>query len=358
MSQNTSPSTTQELDAIRVAIIRNKLESQHLNENAVSDLLRQCLAPTATNKSYRKNQFRFLERAQQHNVSFTAFSGVDMVNFLADIRQSHGLQVATLKTMRAAVAHLHDNTNSISTNPLVNSYLDSLSKQAAPVAIHRPTADMSPALVYARTIPSRSTTPLQVLQQKLAFLLAMSAFLRPSDLARIPFASCGISTSGRLLFQVVAPKETRKKHRIIKPFIVHPHARDNELCPVQCFKALRDHPAMRSRREDFLLFVKSNNIHPPLSSSTISSWLHRGFISLCTSESGVSLRSLASSRALDLDVSRDDIVTLGNWASLDTFAQHYQRNHMANVDFTSMTLSGVEDDDFFDAQDSFSGSAQ
>ncbi|KAG1534397.1 hypothetical protein G6F51_012118 [Rhizopus arrhizus] len=360
MSQNTSPSTTQELDAIRVAIIRNKLESQHLNENAVSDLLRQRLAPTATNKGYCKNQLRFLEWAQQHKVSFTAFSGVDMVNFLADIRQSHGLQVATLKTMRAAVAHLHDNTNSISTNPLVNSYLDSLSKQAAPVAIHRPTVDMFPALVYARTIPSRSTTPLQVLQQKLTFLLAMSAFLRPSDLARIPFASCGISTSGCLLFQVVAPKETRKKRRIIKPFTVHPHASDNELCPVQCFKALRDHPAMRSRREDFLLFVKSNNIHPPLSSSTISSWLHRGFISLCTSESGVSLRSLASSRALDLGVSRDDIVTLGNWASSDTFTQHYQRNHMANVDvdFTSVVLSGVEDDDFFDAQDSFSGSAQ
>ncbi|KAG0755157.1 hypothetical protein G6F24_012020 [Rhizopus arrhizus] len=98
MSQNTSPSTTQELDAIRVAIIRNKLESQHLNKHAVSDLLRQRLAPTATNKGYRKNQLRFLEWAQQHKVSFTAFSGVDLVNFLADIRQSHGLQVATLKT--------------------------------------------------------------------------------------------------------------------------------------------------------------------------------------------------------------------------------------------------------------------
>ncbi|KAG1390939.1 hypothetical protein G6F57_014565 [Rhizopus arrhizus] len=184
--------------------------------------------------------------------------------------------------------------------------------------------------------------------------------LRPSDLARIPFASCGISTSGCLLFQVVAPKETRKKRRIIKPFTVHPHASDNELCPVQCFKALRDHPAMRSRREDSPLFVKSNNIHQPLSPSTISSWLHRGFISLCTNESGVSLRSLASSRALDLGVSRDDIVALGNWASSDTFTQHYQRNHMANVDvdFTSVVLSGVEDDDFFDAQDSFSGSAQ
>ncbi|KAG0732294.1 hypothetical protein G6F62_012882 [Rhizopus arrhizus] len=115
---------------------------------------------------------------------------------------------------------------------------------------------------------------------------------------------------------------------------------------------------MRSRREDSPLFVKSNNIQQPLSSSTISSWLHRGFISLCTSESGVSLRSLASSRALDLGVSRDDIVTLGNWASSDTFTQHYQRNHMANVDFTSVVLSGVEDDEFFDAQDSFSGSAQ
>ncbi|KAG2202100.1 hypothetical protein INT46_007367 [Mucor plumbeus] len=128
----------------------------------------------------------------------------------------------------------------------------------------------------------------------------MAAFLRPSDLARVPFSSRDILTSnGCLQFHVVAPKETRKKHRIIKPFTIHQHANDLELCPIQCFKALRDHPDFQTRPTNFHLFVKLNNIHEPLTTSTLSSWLHREFISLSTSEPRVFIRSLASSKALD-----------------------------------------------------------
>ncbi|KAG1084123.1 hypothetical protein G6F42_021926 [Rhizopus arrhizus] len=82
-------------------------------------------------------------------------------------------------------------------------------------------------------------------------------------------------------------------------------------------------PAFVSRFHGSYLFVKSNNIHQLLCSSTLPSWLHRQFIVLCTTESGVSIRSLASSRALDLrGVSRDDIMTLGNWAISRTFVNH------------------------------------
>ncbi|KAL7311792.1 hypothetical protein PS15m_009512 [Mucor circinelloides] len=185
----------------------------------------------------------------------------------------------------------------------------------------------------------------------------MAAFLRPSDLARIPFSSCTVdSNSGCLKFHVVSPKETRSKRRIIKPFTIHPHATDVELCPVKCFLVfLRDHPTLQARPRDSQLFVKSNNVYQPLSVSTLSSWLHREFISfLSTSESRVSIRSLASSRALDQGVPLQDIVTLGNWVSADTFRNHFQRNHMAQIDFTSTVLSGTGQDEFFDAQDTFS----
>ncbi|RCH83626.1 hypothetical protein CU098_008225, partial [Rhizopus stolonifer] len=69
-----------------------------------------------------------------------------------------------------------------------------------------------------------------------------------------------------------------------------------------------------------------------------STWLHRNFIALCISEPNVSIRSLASSRASYLGVSRDNIVTLGNWASLITFEHHHQCNQMAKVDFTTTVL--------------------
>lgn len=85
--------------------------------------------------------------------------------------------------------------------------------------------------------------------------------------------------------------------------------------------------------------------------STLSTWLHREFISLSTSESRVSIRSLASSRALDQGVPMDHILTLGNWASSATLQDHYQRTPMARIDFTSTVLSGSNDDHFFDTED-------
>ncbi|GAA5805035.1 hypothetical protein EDC94DRAFT_613046 [Helicostylum pulchrum] len=66
--------------------------------------------------------------------------------------------------------------------------------------------------------------PLDVLQPKLAFLLGMVAFLRPSDFSRISLLSASVDSSTQCLkFHVVASKERRNQVRIIKPFLVHPH---------------------------------------------------------------------------------------------------------------------------------------
>jgi hypothetical protein len=337
-----------------VAIIRHKVEKLQLNRQATQDLLQQRLEPTPTNQGYRKTHLRYLAWAQQHQVFFTDFTNTDVINFLADMKQIHNLQTSTLKTMRSAVVHLHNDPDHIRGDPMINSYLDTLTRQDPPVSIHRPTVDMTPAINFAQSIPSSVSTSPQQLQQKLAFLLAMAAFMRPSDLARIPFASCRISDSGNLLLQVVAPKETRKKRRIIKPYTIHPHRSEQSLCPVECFRVLSLHPAFSTRPANSNLFVRSNNVNKPLTSSTLSSWLHREFIALCTQEPGVSIRSLASSRALALGISQADIVTLGNWTSSATFQNHYLRDHMATIDFTSAVLSGDPEDVFVDASDSLS----
>ncbi|CEP17814.1 hypothetical protein [Parasitella parasitica] len=316
MSPDTTSIGVSELDALRgVALIRSKVERLQLNDQATKDLLQQRLAPTPTNQGYRKTHLRFLAWAQQHGVSFTEFTSADVINFLADMKQAHSLQVSTLKTMRSAVVHLHNDPEDIRGNTMINSYLDIIARQAPPpVSIHRPTVDLAPVINLAQSILSSTSISPQRLQQKLAFLLAMSAFMRPSDLARIPFASCHISNS-----------------------------------------VLSLHSAFLTRPSNSNIFFNSNNAQKPLTSSTLSSWLYREFISLCTSEPGVSIRSLASSRALALGISQADIVTLGNWTSSDTFRNHYLRDHMATVDFTSTVLSDdTTDNVFVDAFDSLS----
>ncbi|PHZ15848.1 uncharacterized protein RHIMIDRAFT_264382 [Rhizopus microsporus ATCC 52813] len=202
--------------------------------------------------------------------------------------------------------------------------MESLDRQAPPISIHKPKIDLTPTLIYVRSIVSHYSTSVSLLQQKLAFLLAMAALLRPSDLVRIPFSSCKVDPSdGCRHFKVIVPKVRRRRRRIIKDLRVHPH-QDQAFCPVYCFTVLRDHPHLQGRMANSLLFLHANNIRKPVVSHTISSWLHHNFISKCTTESCVSIRSLASFTALGNGVSLQDIVSPGNWASSDTFQQYYQ----------------------------------
>lgn len=208
--------------------------------------------------------------------------GADVVNFLSTLKHDHKLQLGTLKSIRTGIAHLHDDSRSISSHPLINIYFDSVAKQSPPVPIHKPQVDLTPSMIYARSIVSSPSTSVSLLQKKLAFLLAMAAFLRPSDLARIPFDSCKVDPSDDCMhFKAASPKERRKKRRIIKDFRVHPH-QDKELCPIFCFLVLRDHPWMNGGARHSTLFVKANNVAQPVTLSTISFWLHRHFISLST----------------------------------------------------------------------------
>ncbi|KAI8640282.1 hypothetical protein BD408DRAFT_452710 [Parasitella parasitica] len=175
---------------------------------------------------------------------------------------------------------------------------------------------MSPYMEFARLIPSRRSTFILQLQQKLAFLLSMAAFMRPSDLAQITFASCQVdSILAALKLRWLLPK--------------------------------------RNARNILYCSSKSNNIRKPLAAATISSWLHKHFISKSIAESRLSIRSLASSSAMESGIQLDDLVTLGNWASSDALANHYQRNHMTTIDFTSTTLSASTTEGFFDAAASF-----
>lgn len=115
-----------------MAIIRAKLVNANLQEQATQDIMQHKLEPSTTNKAYRKNQIRFLDWASKNEESYTDFSGADMVNFLTSIRQSHNFQVSTLKTIRAYIAPLNSGPSVISSDPLITSYLDSISRQALP----------------------------------------------------------------------------------------------------------------------------------------------------------------------------------------------------------------------------------
>ncbi|KAG1145643.1 hypothetical protein G6F37_012111 [Rhizopus arrhizus] len=323
------------LEAVRVECIRSKFVTKGLSESAIQSLMLKYITKSATSKNYLKYQYMFIEWCSQQHITVSTFTSAHLINFLSHVKELYHWQPSTLKLVRSAITHLNAHPNTISKCNLINGFVSSLVQQQDPVRIHRKKISLQPAICYAKSIPSSITTPWSVLQSKLAFLLGVTTFMRPSDLARISLESCQISGS-HLFFQVVAPKETRQRRRIIQDYTVRSHT-DPDPCPVHLFQILQAHPIWRSVADrSTALFFSDRGA--PLSSGTLSKWLHRRFISKVTSEP-TTLRSLASSAALDAGISKDDIIALGSWSNSYVFDNHYRRNHMLSVDFTSTLLT-------------------
>lgn len=107
--------------------------------------------------------------------------------------------------------------------------------------------DVTPTLRFLAQIPSDTPAPLLELKKKTAFLLAMTAFLRPSNLERISLQNCMVTVQDDLIIKVIAPKELRAGRRIVKSLVVRQNDNFKNLCPVRAFKALKSHQLARKR---------------------------------------------------------------------------------------------------------------
>lgn len=342
------------METCRLELIRSKYQHSHLNKNAQAIFINNRLEDNATNKSYKRGQLLFIQWSLQHQISQASFTPTDLINFLSDMHTINKYAISTIQLFRSAVTHLHHHPNSLRENDNVNNFITTLLRHAPPTRLHRPTISLTPTMDYLATL-ANDTITFSLLQRKLAFLLGVTCFLRPSDLQRIPFSSVSVSVNNTTLsFEVHCPKEKRNRRRIIKSFTVKAHL-NQRLCPVHTYQLLVTH---RPSRATDLLFLNSSHPVKLLQTRTIQAWISK-LIKISTSEKRVSLRSIASSLALQSGIPKEDIITMGNWASSSTFENHYRREHLATFDFTNtLVISGSPEDDnnsmddvFFDATD-------
>ncbi|KAG2228546.1 hypothetical protein INT48_000313 [Thamnidium elegans] len=240
------------------------------------------------------------------------------------MEENLGLSSNDDPTLRTIFENLRENQD-------LNEFITTILNQAPPIRLHKSTINLQPTFTFLKNIEN-GTTSLAKLQSKLAFLLAVTCFLRPSDLHRIPINSMKIENNNtELSFDVNCPKEKRGR-RMIK------------------------RPACRATT----LFVNSLRPNNPISVRTIQGWLTK-LLHLSTSENRVSIRSIVSSLALQVGIPKEDIVTLGNWTSSTTFENHYRREHLSQFDSTNSLISYMDIDnsddneEFFDAEDMDSG---
>ncbi|KAI8880744.1 hypothetical protein K501DRAFT_335170 [Backusella circina FSU 941] len=280
----------QELEARRVEILNTQCRHTTLNQEAQQILTQRTLSDNSTNRSYQRGQLLFLDWASGHNISDTDFSPIDLINFLSTMKSTYDYAITTLQLIRSA-------------------YLSRLND---------------------------ASTSLASLQGKLAFLLGVACFFRPSDLQRIPFTSVSMSSDlNSLSLEVHCPKEKRRGRRIIKTFQVCAHTQLTALCPIQTFLAYRE---CRPQCSSVPLLVNSIFPEKALQASTIQGWISR-LLRKSTSEPRVSIRSIASSLALASGIPKEDVITMGDWSNSAIFENHYRREHLSLFDFISTLIT-------------------
>ena len=138
-----------------------------------------------------------------------------------------------------------------------------LTNMAPPIRKTKQRVVLARTIRHLQTMQSSASTRLTKLSQKTSFLLAMAAFLRPSDVHRIHLTSATVDPwSGVLTFDIHTPKERRKGQRIIKTIAVQPRT-TSSFCPMFAFCALRDHPRASPPPKE-QLFVNANKPSAPV----------------------------------------------------------------------------------------------
>ncbi|KAG1508258.1 hypothetical protein G6F52_011433 [Rhizopus delemar] len=335
---NLSNELKQQLETRRMEIISNQFNHPQLNQDAQLILTHHLTLDSSTNRSYHRGQILFLHWATFHLIPDTTFTNLQLINFLSTMYKQYNYALSTIQLFRATVTQLHQDPRSLSTDQTLNNFILRLSAQAPPIRLHRPIIDLTPTFTYLSNL-NNSHYSLASLQGKLAFLLGVTCFFRPSDLHRIPASSVRLSADHRLLYlEVHNPKEKRRGRRIIKSFQVVAHNNNPTLCPVQTFISFSKRRPSCSSTALFLNSIAPNN---PLQTATIQGWLSC-LLRKSTSEPRVNVRSIASSLALASGIPREDVVTTSNWSNSQVFENHYRREHLSLFDFTS-TLIQIED---------------
>jgi hypothetical protein len=291
---------------------------------------------TGPRSPYRLAQYLFLQWSTRKDVDPNTFTASELTNFLSDALLA-GYSFSTVQIFRAAVCLLHKDPEQIRHSTDLKALLKHSKRIAKPKQLLKPRIDVSPTLRFLAQIPSDTSAPLADLNKKTAFLLAMAAFLRPSDLERISLHHCSVTSQGDLIIKVIAPKELRAGRRIIKTLTIRRNDNFKELCPVRTFRALKSHPLAIKRPSNKLL-VNSKNPTKLLKTTTISTWL-RNLMRLSTSQKPIpSVRSVASDLALARGAPLTDVITMGNWSSTGVFDNHYRRQRLQRQNLTNFVL--------------------
>ncbi|XP_034290509.1 uncharacterized protein LOC117675694 [Pantherophis guttatus] len=309
----------------------------------------------STNRIYNATWMAFSAWCRRKKVLPTAASILDILGFLHDGFIS-GLSPNTLRRQISAISSILTcgTAESVSTHPLIRSFLRGATNLRPP-AVHRfPTWDLNKVLLALTGPPFEPLreVSLKFLSFKAAFLVAITSARRISELAALSVRQdlCIIHPDRVILRLDPAfiPKINSTFHRsqeiILPNFCPFPrHRLETVWHKLDVRRALKIYISRTSsfrRSEALFVSFQPQSMGSKVSSTTLGRWL-RASISLAYEAQSLpvprgvtahSTRSAATSAAWSTQASLEEVCRAATWTSPSPFIRHYRLDVYASAE--------------------------
>ncbi|KAI9300168.1 hypothetical protein BJ944DRAFT_171258 [Cunninghamella echinulata] len=316
----------------------------------LTDLANNIISSKRYSKTYNYRFKAFQAWYEENHFDFDNHPHITFINYMAYLYFNNQLKISSLITYSSSIMNMLP----IYTQTYIKSrreYIDFI-KGLKNRNIKPPTQwdyDISPALQHIKNLGNNSTLQLLDLTKKTIWLLAMSGFLRPSDIARIDLDQVRFNNLDIITLLIIAPKEKRGGSHITRTVTIQPNS-DPLLCPVAAFKqyysiiksihCYQPHPIIPDNNIN-MVFRSSRNINQALTVQRIAKHIsfYMSMVSRSKNAPLPKARALASTLAAQAGVPIDDIVAHGSWSSKAIFEQFYRISSVTATNFTDITLN-------------------
>ncbi|KAI9006644.1 hypothetical protein CLU79DRAFT_779815 [Phycomyces nitens] len=338
-----------------LVIARLERKRQRLLANGFEDkAIHVMLSPDRqrSRQQYSSSQNKYISWANEHQIDPFTPNPAHIVNFIAFGHSQYGWSPSTCHNYRSAILDLYGNDKAVVTDDIDFRDFFTALNDTTVCSFHRPIYDLQPVFATFRTWGPNDSMTVSRLTHKLCWLLAITGFLRPSDIERINLDETEFSSLSSpvptLVLAIDCPKEKRSGQPIVRSVHIRPHL-DPVLCPVLSFQSYmrrmvsapcrQPHP-VRSNRTINYLIRHVRNPSSPIHAERISKYIN--FVTDLIRRPGNSrrprARALGSTAAARYGIPLDDILTHGSWASSSVFDTFYRLSRETASDFTTAAL--------------------
>jgi len=241
-----------------------------------------------------------------------------------------GFQYRTINVHRSSISSVlpHINSLSVGQHYLIKNLMRGILKGNPPLPRYKEIWDVDIVLKYLLSLPKNSELSLKILSKKLVTLLAITAPIRASEIARLDKRFMLLNNEG-VSFQLPGLCKTQKDcnpREVIYSRYIH----NIEICVVDCLSEYLKRTAdfRNSAVSDDPLIRTTIKPHKGVTPNTIYNWIKdiMPLSGINTSKfKAHSTRGASTSKAACKGISVSEILNMADWSNANTFSRFYHR---------------------------------